>query len=267
MANQRVLTDLDFSNSAGIVNLPNGVNPGDAVNFAQLQAAIQSIVIAFKDEVRVASTGNVDIANPPATIDGVTLAAGDRILLKDQTSALQNGIYVYNGSATPLTRATDADDFDELEVAVVPISEGTANSQTFWRQTQVNGTIDVDDVLFTSFLSAVPPASETVAGVIEIATQAEVDAGTATNLAVTPATLANWAGRKLKLCQDIGDGTNTVYNITHNFGTRDVHIETYALTGSFDTIIVGTERPDDNTVRLCFDTPPPTNSFRVCVIG
>jgi hypothetical protein len=263
----KLVQDIISDGFATLKGIPNGVDPQDAVNVQQLDAAVAALVISWKDAVRAASTGNVDVANPGAAIDGVTLQSGDRILLKDQTTASQNGIYIFNGASTPLTRSTDADIFDELEQAIVAVEEGTANASTFWRQTQLNGTIDVDDVLWSSFLSATPVASETVAGIIEIATQAEVDAGVANNLAVTPLTLANWAGRKLKFCADIGDGTNTVFNVTHNLNTEDIHIEVYENAAPQGTVLVQTERVDANTARICFKNPPTSNQYRVCVLG
>ena len=48
----------------------------------------------WKDAVNCASTANVDISSAPSSIDGVTLSADDRILLKDQTDSTENGVYV-----------------------------------------------------------------------------------------------------------------------------------------------------------------------------
>ncbi len=65
------------------------------------------------------------------TIDGVTLATGDRILIKNQASASENGIYVVAASGAP-TRATDADSGSELVNATVFVSEGTTLADTQW---------------------------------------------------------------------------------------------------------------------------------------
>lgn len=91
----------------------------------------------IKTAVRAASTANVTIATPGATIDGVTLATNDRILLKDQSTPAQNGIYVFNGSAVAATRATDAaTSADFVKLFQVGVSEGTANSATLWMFSQ-----------------------------------------------------------------------------------------------------------------------------------
>lgn len=84
----------------------------------------------YKGSVRVASTGNVSTASPGSSIDGVTLSNGDRVLLKDQTTSSQNGIWVFNGSASALTRARDADRIRELSAgAKVYVEQGAANAE------------------------------------------------------------------------------------------------------------------------------------------
>lgn len=101
-------------------------------------------VSAWKEPVRVATTVAGTLASSfenGDSIDGVTLATGDRILIKDQASATENGIYTVNASGAP-TRATDADTGAELLGAVTFVSEGTANRDTVWGQT-TNATISV----------------------------------------------------------------------------------------------------------------------------
>lgn len=99
---------------------------------------------AWKASVRAAATANGTLASAFANgqvIDGVTLATGDRILLKNQTTGADNGIYTVNASGAP-TRATDADTGAELKQAAVFVQEGTANADTAWVCTN-NGTITV----------------------------------------------------------------------------------------------------------------------------
>jgi len=82
-----------------------------------------------KGTARVASTANVTIASPGGVIDGVTLSAGELVLLKDQTTGSQNGLYVWNGAAVAMTRATNADTSAEVRSGMfVFVTEGTANS-------------------------------------------------------------------------------------------------------------------------------------------
>jgi hypothetical protein len=87
--------------------------------------------LIWKDAVRVAATSNVTVSSPGTTIDGVTLAAGDRVLLMGQSNNIENGLYTYNGTA--LVRSADADTNAELRPGTaVTVSEGTSNgNKTF----------------------------------------------------------------------------------------------------------------------------------------
>jgi hypothetical protein len=82
--------------------------------------------------VRVAAAGNVAIATPGAQIDGVDMATGNRVLLAGQTSAADNGIYVWSADDQPLTRTADADTAAELTDAGVTVSAGHHAGD--WRQ-------------------------------------------------------------------------------------------------------------------------------------
>lgn len=85
--------------------------------------------LSWKEPVRVSSTANVNISSAPATIDGVTLTSGDRVLLKDQTTGSENGIYVFNGAASAMTRSLDANTDAEVKAGmVVVVEEGTVNA-------------------------------------------------------------------------------------------------------------------------------------------
>jgi hypothetical protein len=204
-------------------------------------------------------------ATPGATIDGVSMAASDRVLLKDQTTTTQNGIYIWNGASTSLTRAVDADTFGELEGAVVDVEEGTANAGTSWRQTAVNGVIGTDAILFTNFATTTPDASESVKGKLQLATQAQTDTGTNDLTAVTPLKLATsvWAAHHFS--QLIGDGSATQIDVTHGFGTRLVHVTVYRNSGNYDTIDCDIGRTSTNAVRLNFTIAPTSNQFMVVI--
>lgn len=120
----------DF-NGQRAVNAADGSAATDLVTLQQLQAAIRGI--DWKDSVRAASTGNLTLTAPGATIDGVTMAAGNRFLAKDQTAAAENGIYVWNGAAVAATRAVDADANAEVTAGfAVTSTEGTANVDKAW---------------------------------------------------------------------------------------------------------------------------------------
>ena len=125
-----------------------------ADNHAASKAYVDSVAngLDVKDSVRAASTADVNVSSAPSTMDGVNLVAGDRVLLKDQTTASQNGIYVFNGAAAAMTRAADMDEAGEFVGAFFFVEEGTVNSDQGYVMTS-NGSITVgtSDIEFTKF--------------------------------------------------------------------------------------------------------------------
>lgn len=259
-----VLTDLNFNNVSRITNLPNATSDQEPVTFAQLKAQAEGL--AWKDSVRVATGSNIDLAAPGASVDGVSLSNNDRFLVKSQDTASQNGIYIYNGAATPATRSLDASTFEELESAVVTVDEGSS-AGTSWRQTGVNGTIGTTAVEWVPLGVVTPPASETTAGKIELATQGEVDAGTDDERAITPLKLVNWSLAPKRFQSLIGDGSNTSYTVTHNLGTRDVQVAVFRNSGNYDEVLVETRMTSTSQVTLVFSSAPAIDAFRVVIVA
>lgn len=261
---KQILSDLDFNSASRILNLPDPTLAQHPATKAYVDSAVEGL--NWKDSVRVATSANVTLSGPGATIDGVTMVVNDRVLVKDQATPSQNGIYVFNGAAVALTRAADASTFVELEQAIVTVEEGTSAGATF-RQTAVNGTIDSTSVVWVVFGASAPAATETTAGIAELATQAEADAGTDDLRMVTPLKLNNWSGRKRKFTQTFGDGSATTFNIDHNFNTRDVSVEVYRNSGNYDSVICDVTRPSVNRVTLTFATAPAASAFNVVLLG
>lgn len=108
--------------------------------------------VYWKEPARVASTGNVNISNPGTdTFDGVQISSGDRIVLKDQTSQAENGVYDFNGSSSALTRSDDANTADELNGLAIFIKEGNDNADQGFVQTSEIATLGSDNVVFVQF--------------------------------------------------------------------------------------------------------------------
>lgn len=261
---QQILTTLDFASVGRLINLPDGQNPQDAVTLQQLRAAIEGL--AQKDDVRVRTASNISLASPGTTLDGVTMALNDRVLVAGQTAAAENGIYIYNGSSTPMTRAADANTGTELLSALVPVTEGTS-AGTVWRQTSVNITLGTTAIAFVAFGTVAAAASEASAGIAEIATQSETDTGTDDSRIVTPLKLTNWAGRVRRFQQTIGDGTATQFTVTHNFNTRDVQVQIYRTSGNFDLVIADIDLTSLNAARITFNSAPAAGAFRVVIVA
>jgi hypothetical protein len=261
---RKFFADLDLQSVSKVVNLPSPSASGDAVPKSYVDSLVEGL--AWKHSCRVATQSNINLSSPGATIDGVTMASQDRVLVRAQSTASENGIYVWNGSAVAMTRSLDASTFAELEQAVTTVEEGTSAGSTY-RQDQVNGTLGSSTISWASFGTAAPSASESTAGIAELATQAEVDAGTDDARIVTPLKLASWSGRIKKYSTSIGDGSATSYTITHSLNTRDVIIRVFPNSGNYDDVEVDVYRPSTTTATLVFATAPASNAYRVVVIG
>lgn len=265
---QLVATNLDFNSVSRILNLPVPQSNGEPVRLQDLTSAVEGL--AWKDSCRVGTFGNLNLASPGANIDSITMAAGDRVLVRAQSLPAENGIYIWNGAAVAMTRALDASTANELESAVTTIEEsGTSLTGTTWRQTAVNFTLDSAAVNWTQFGSSTPAATTTTSGTVMLATQAEVDtnSGAAQDKVVTVSTFNAFPNRKLKASSVIGDGTSTQFDVTHNFNTRLVSVSVYRNVSPWDDVICDVSRPDANTVRLNFSSAPAANAFAVVVLG
>lgn len=117
-------------NSRKITNLLDPVDPQDAATKAYVDAARQGL--DAKDSVRVATTGNIELTGEVTTeIDNVSLVEGNRVLVKNQTVASENGIYVYSSGSW--NRAIDADANAKVTAGLfVFVEEGTVNSDSGW---------------------------------------------------------------------------------------------------------------------------------------
>lgn len=260
----QVLGTFDFNGTGKIINLPDGVGNQDAATVGQLKAAIEGL--AQKDDVRIRTASNISIASPGSTLDGLNMVLNDRVLVAGQTDPTENGIYIWNGPATPMTRSADASNGAELISALVPVAEGTS-AGTSWRQTAINITLGTTAIAFVAFGTVSPPASESTAGIAEVATQAETDAGTDDARFVSPLKLNNWAGRVRRFQQTIGDGTATQFTVTHNLNTRDIHAQVFRTSGNYDQVLVDVEALTVNSVRVTFNAAPASNAFRVVVMA
>jgi hypothetical protein len=139
-------------NSSRITGLADPTDAQDAATKAYVDA--RSAGLDPKASVRAATTANITLSNTQ-TVDGVALAVGNRVLVKDQTTASQNGIYIVASGAW--TRSSDMDEPAEMSSGVFFfVEEGTANADAGFVITTDGGTIVVgtDAVNFTQFSGA-----------------------------------------------------------------------------------------------------------------
>lgn len=147
-------------NTNGVVKVPAGYkdrtqfDANTLVTKEYADSIKQSLDV--KQSVRAATTANITIAtalNNGDTIDGVTLATGDRVLVKDQSTGSENGIYVVG--ATP-ARSDDADTSADVTAGMfVFVTEGTANGDNgFILTTNDTITLGTTALSFTQFSGA-----------------------------------------------------------------------------------------------------------------
>ncbi len=109
--------------------------------------------LSTKNSVRVASTANIAVLSGLPTVDGVSVNAGDRVLLKDQSTDSLNGIYV--AAIGAWSRASDVDSWDKFTSAYTWVSEGTDQSDTGWVCTNdAVGTLGTTAITWSQFSSA-----------------------------------------------------------------------------------------------------------------
>jgi hypothetical protein len=144
-------SDVGLGNVTNDAQLPlTGGTMSGAITLAAdpasaMQAATKQYVdglalnIGKRSRVRVATTANITIStalNAGDTLNGVVLADGDLVLVKDQSSAAQNGIYVAGASPT---RSPEYDSWAEYPGSLVAVAEGTTSADTIWLCTSNDG--------------------------------------------------------------------------------------------------------------------------------
>jgi hypothetical protein len=148
---QFVPPNVDVSwNSHKITNLLDPTNAQDAATKGYVDSLAQGL--DNKASVRAATTADITLSGTQ-TIDGVALIVGDRVLVKDQTTQSQNGIYVVTSGAW--ARAADADSWNELVSAYTFVESGTVNADNgFTCTVDPGGTIGTTAVTWTQFSGA-----------------------------------------------------------------------------------------------------------------
>lgn len=285
-------------NAQKITGLADPTLAQDAATKAYVDSTAQGLDV--KQSVRAATAVAGTLASSFANgsvIDGVTLATGDRILIKDQATGSENGIYTVNASGAP-TRATDADTNAKVTSGMfVFVTEGTVNDNDGYVLTTNDAiTLGSTALVFTQFSGA---GTYTASNGVLL---------TGSNFTFAPSTTGGLqtgaGGGSIKLATNSGAatdangfaigagngitvGTNTIsvdatvvarkfsqtlttsatsYTVTHNLGTNDVHVQVYAVADGSE-VMVDNLRATTNTVTIAFNVAPSANAYRVVVIG
>ena len=287
----------DAANKLYVDNVAQGLNihaPAVAGTTATLASITGGTVTYANGTLGVGATLTFSVAL--TTLDGVTLANGDRILVKNEATQANNGVYTRT-SSTVLTRATDFDNSTEIGGGdFVFVTSGTVLNNTGWVCIDQATTVGTTPIVFEQFSGAgtytasngvlLTGANFTFApltnGGLQTATGgASILLPTNSGLSTGATGLAVGAGTGITVTTGTVNIDTTVvarkysttlstsatsYTVTHNLGTLDVHVQVYLVSDGSE-VIVDNLRATTNTVTLNFSVAPSANAYRVVVIG
>lgn len=129
--------------------------------------------LGMKAPCRVATTANITLSGLQ-TVDGITVVEGDRVLVKNQTTGSENG--VYNASSGTWTRAADWDGTgDVLQGSSVVSASGTANAQRVWQLTTTDPVVGTSTLTFISLVDAANISNTPAGGIAATTVQAAIN--------------------------------------------------------------------------------------------
>jgi hypothetical protein len=200
-----------------VTGLGTPTNASDAATKAYVDGVAEGLHVHAS--VVAASTSNIALPTAPATLDGVSLSINDRVLLKNQSTTSENGIYVViNGD---LARAADYNTAAEIDPGdFVFVSGGTVNDNTGWVQTQTVTTLGTDPIVFTQFSGAGTYLAGT--GLTLTGNTFSINTGTTVDVS-TAQTLTN---------KTIALGNNTISGTIAQFNTALTDADFATLAGS-----------------------------------
>jgi hypothetical protein len=258
----KIMNGLDLQ-SQKIISLADPSASTDAANKQYVDNVARGL--QWKPPVRSASTTNVSISSPGATLDGVSLAANDRILLKNQATASENGIYVWTAPASALTRPSDADTNGELAPgSSVSVTEGTVNADKVFMiisdATIIIGTTAQTWGQLGGGTTYTSGNGISVAGSV-------ISAAAGTGITVTGGGInidSSVVSRKFSA--NIGNGSSSSSAVTHGLGTKDVAVS-LRQTNNDEAVNTDWVATDTNNVTFTFAVAPASNALRATVVG
>lgn len=262
----KILETVDV-NSQRIQNVASPSTSTDAATKGYVDGLINGL--AWHPAVRVASTTNVTISGPGTTIDGVTLATNDRVLLKNQSTASQNGPWVFNGSAAALTRPVDfaAGSTTVSANSTFYVSEGTTNADTAWTlTTNAPITVDTTSLAFAQVGSGVTYTAGNGISVASNIITAVADPTPATITVGSGGISVNRSKIPAWYQQDVGDGSSTTIAVTHSLSQQYVQYQLFDKT-SGAAVFISAVATSSTVLTFTFPSAPTSAQYRVMIEG
>lgn len=249
-------------NSQRITNLASASADTDAAQWGQVKSLVNGL--DWKNSVVVAVSTNVNISSPGATLDGVSMSSDDRVLLYGQSTASQNGPWVWNGAASALTRPTDWVTGLASGGATFPIEQGTNADKLAICTTNGAITVDTTSTAFTvmsagSTYTAGAGLTESPAGTFNVGAGTGITVN-ADDVAVDTSVVAR------KATGLIGNGSSTSIVFTHSLSNQWCTVQVYEV-ATLKQVECDIELTSSSTCTLIFAVAPTSNQYRVVVTG
>ncbi len=283
---------VQLTSATGLVSLTSGVTGILPIANGGLGVSSWYAVPGMRRASAVVCTAtNVTISAPGATLDGFAMSAGQRVLLVSQTTSSQNGLWIWNGAASAMTRPADypaggaTQAYDGLEVFVnngtlhrgetwIVLGPGGSSytidsSSVPWTATSVNiGTNRPFGILGSVYGGSGADLSAAVQGAIPYFSATGVEgasaAGTAGQMLQSGGTGAP-VFKAYKFAQNNANAATTT--VTHNLGTTDIQVQMWELGGSKRAVITEFDIVDANNITVNHPASPAAGTYRIVVLG
>lgn len=278
--------DVSFNNYK-ITNLATPTNATDAATKGYVDGVAEGLHIHAS--VVAATTANLTATYDNGTsgvgatltnsgtqaalvIDGVTLSVSDRVLVKNQTSGAQNGIYTVTATGSGstnwvLTRATDFNTSAEIQGGdFVFVTGGTSYDNTGWVQTSTGVTVGTTAIVWQQFSGAGTYTASNGVQLVGSNFSGVVVSGGGLTVGASGFDVDTAVVVK-KYAANVGDGTATSYVVSHNLGTKDVTVAVYDNSSPYAEVICDVQHTSTTAITLLFSVAPTSNQYRVVVHG
>lgn len=251
----------------------DGVAEGLHIHASAVAATTANLVATYNNGTSgVGATLTNNDTQAALVIDGVTLSVSDRVLVKNQTTASQNGIYIVTdtGSGSTnwiLTRATDFDTSAEIQGGdFIFITGGSTWDNTGWVQTSTPVTVGSTAIVWQQFSGAGTYTASNGVQLIGSNFSGVVVSGGGLTVGSSGFDIDSTVVVK-KYAANVGDGVATSYTISHNLGTKDVTVAVYDNSSPYAEVVCDVQHTSTTAITLLFSVAPTSNQYRVVVHG